>query len=29
MTIEPAKEMKKINNSFLEITMQDHAEIVK
>ena len=29
MTIEPKKGMKKINNSFLEIARQDHAEIVK
>ncbi len=29
MTIEPGKGMKKINNSFLEIARQDHAEIVK
>ena len=29
MTIEPEKGMKKINNSFLEIARQDHAEIVK
>jgi len=29
MTIEPEKDMKKINNSFLEIARQDHAEIYK
>jgi len=29
MAIEPEKGMKKINNSFLEIARQDHAEIVK
>ncbi len=29
MTTEPEKGMKKINNSFLEIARQDHAEIVK
>jgi len=29
MTIEPEKGMKKINNSFLEIARQDHAEIFK
>ena len=29
MTIEPEKGMKKINNSYLEIARQDHAEIVK
>ena len=29
MTIEPEKDMKKINNSFLEIARQDHAEIMK
>ncbi len=29
MTIEPEKGMKKINNSFLEISRQDHAEIFK
>ena len=29
MTIEPEKGMKKINNSFLEIARQDHAEIIK
>ena len=29
MTIEPEKGMKKINNSFLEIARQNHAEIVK
>jgi len=29
MTIEPKKGMKKINNSFLEIARQDHAEIFK
>ena len=29
MTIEPEKGMKKINNSFLEIARQDHAEIYK
>ena len=29
MTIEPEKSMKKINNSFLEIARQDHAEIYK
>ena len=29
MTIEPEKGMKNINNSFLEIARQDHAEIVK
>ena len=28
MTIEPEKGMKKINNSFLEIARQDHAEII-
>ena len=27
MEIEPNKEMKKINNSHLEIARQDHAEI--
>ena len=29
MTIEPEKGMKKINNSFLEIAREDHAEIFK
>ena len=29
MTIEPEKGMKKINNSFLEIARQDHAEIYR
>ena len=29
MTIEPEKDMKKINNSFLEIAREDHAEIMK
>ncbi len=29
MKIEPEKKMKKINNSFLEIARQDHAEIKK
>ena len=29
MIIEPENGMKKINNSFLEIARQDHAEIVK
>ena len=29
MIIEPEKGMKKINNSFLEIARQDHAEIIK
>jgi peptidoglycan/xylan/chitin deacetylase (PgdA/CDA1 family) len=29
MSIQPEKGMKKINNSFLEIARQDHAEIVK
>ena len=29
MTIEPEKGMKKINNSFLEIQRQDHANIIK
>ena len=29
MTIEPEKGMKKINNSFLEIARQDHAQIYK
>ena len=29
MTIEPEKGMKKINNSFLEIARQDHADILK
>ena len=29
MTVEPEKGMKKINNSFLEIARQDHAEIHK
>jgi peptidoglycan/xylan/chitin deacetylase (PgdA/CDA1 family) len=29
MTIEPEKGMKKINNSFLEIARQDHADIIK
>ena len=29
MTIEPEKDMKKINNSFLEIARQDHAAIIK
>ena len=29
MTIEQEKGMKKINNSFLEIARQDHAEIFK
>ena len=29
MTIEPEKGMRKINNSFLEIARQDHAEIFK
>ena len=29
MTIEPEKGMKKINNSFLEIARQDHADIYK
>ena len=29
MTIEPEKGMKKVNNSFLEIARQDHAEIYK
>ena len=29
MTIEPEKGMNKVNNSFLEIARQDHAEIVK
>ena len=29
MTIEPEKSMKKVNNSFLEIARQDHAEIYK
>ena len=29
MTIEPEKGMKKINNSFLEIARQDHANIFK
>ena len=29
MTIEPEKGMTKINNSFLEIARQDHAEIIK
>jgi len=29
MTIEPEKGMKKINNSFLEIARQDHADIFK
>ena len=29
MTIEPEKGMKKVNNSFLEIARQDHADIFK
>jgi hypothetical protein len=29
MSIEPEKGMKKINNSFLEIARQDHADIFK
>ena len=29
MTIEPEKSMKKVNNSFLEIAREDHAEIYK
>ena len=29
MTIEPEKGMKKVNNSFLEIARQDHADIYK
>ena len=29
MTIEPAKGMKKLNNSFLEIARQNHSEIYK
>tara|TARA_Y100000590_G_scaffold171974_1_gene196675 strand:- start:2806 stop:3774 length:969 start_codon:yes stop_codon:yes gene_type:complete len=29
MTVEPEKNMKKINNSFLEIARQDHALIIK
>ena len=29
MTIEPEKNMKKINNSSLEIARQDHSEIIK
>ena len=29
MTIEPEKNMKKINNSFLELARQDHAEIIR
>ena len=29
MTIEPEKDMKKINNSFLEIARQDHSQIFK
>ena len=29
ITIEPEKEMKSINNSFLEIARQDHTDIVK
>ena len=29
MTIEKMKGMKKVNNSFLEIARQDHAEIYK
>ena len=29
MITEPEKGMKKINNSFLEIARQDHAEIIK
>ena len=29
MTIEPEKNMKKINNSSLEIARQDHAKIIK
>ena len=29
MTIEPEKGMKKINNSFLEIARQDHADILR
>jgi len=29
MTVEPEKNMKKINNSSLEIARQDHAEIIK
>jgi len=29
MTIEPEKGMKKINNSFLEIAREDHADIFK
>ena len=29
MTIEPEKNMKKINNSFLEIARQEHGIIIK
>ena len=29
MTVEPEKNMKKINNSSLEIAREDHAEIIK
>ena len=29
MKIEPEKNMKKINNSFLEIARQDYTEIIK
>ena len=29
MSIEPEKGMEKINNSFLEIARQDHADIFK
>ena len=29
MTIEPEKGMAKVNNSFLEIARQDHADIFK
>ena len=29
MTVEKSRGMKKVNNSFLEIARQDHAEIFK
>ena len=29
MTIEPEKGMKRVNNSFLEVARQDHADIIK
>jgi hypothetical protein len=29
MSIEPEKGMKKVNNSFLEIAREDHANILK